>query len=176
MSELAVGSLAGLAANSYVIDVASGSQLTQPGMVLQVVSTTKTDVFSSTSTSFADITGLSVSITPSSTSSKILVLVDIASSHSVASGSAYINLLRDSTDIAQGTGGATLNQTFFFANSQTYEVAHPSTSFLDVPSSTSSLTYKCQVKVASGTVYLNRAGHTANLGFVSSITAMEIAG
>jgi hypothetical protein len=43
------------------------------GKVLQVVSTTKTDTFTTTSTSFTDITGMSVSITPSSASNKILV-------------------------------------------------------------------------------------------------------
>ena len=45
------------------------------GTVLQVVSTAKTDTFESTSTSFTDVTGLSVAITPSSSSNKILVFV-----------------------------------------------------------------------------------------------------
>ncbi len=45
--------------------------------ILQVVSTTKTDTFSAASASFTDITGLSLSITPSSTSSKILVMVSL---------------------------------------------------------------------------------------------------
>ncbi len=45
------------------------------GAVLQVVQTTKTDTFSTTSTSFTDITGMTVNITPSSTSNKVLVLV-----------------------------------------------------------------------------------------------------
>ena len=44
------------------------------GSVIQVASTSKTDPFSTSSTSFVDVTGLSVSITPTSTSSKILVL------------------------------------------------------------------------------------------------------
>lgn len=49
------------------------------GSVLQVVSTAKTDTFSTTSASgtFADITGLSVSITPSSASNKILILAEV---------------------------------------------------------------------------------------------------
>ena len=45
------------------------------GSVLQVVQTVKTDTFATTSTSFVDITGVSVAITPSSTSSKILIQV-----------------------------------------------------------------------------------------------------
>jgi len=47
------------------------------GSVLQVVSTTKTDTFSTTSTTFTDVTGLSVTITPTSSSNQILVLVGI---------------------------------------------------------------------------------------------------
>jgi len=43
--------------------------------VLQVVSATKTDTFSTSSTSFVDVTGLTANITPSSTSSKIMVFV-----------------------------------------------------------------------------------------------------
>jgi len=64
------------------------------GKVLQVVSTTKTDTFSTTNTysgGFADITGLSVAITPSATSSKVLVLVQIY--NSVASNTQFFNLI-----------------------------------------------------------------------------------
>jgi len=49
------------------------------GSVIQVQSTTKTNTFSTTSTSFTDVTGLSVSITPISTSSKILVIYSLPS-------------------------------------------------------------------------------------------------
>jgi hypothetical protein len=45
------------------------------GSVLQVVSTVKTDTFTTVSSSYVDVTGLSVSITPTSATSKILVLV-----------------------------------------------------------------------------------------------------
>ena len=51
------------------------------GKVLQVVSTAKTDTFSTSSTSFTDITGLSVAITPSATSSKILVFLSCTKNH-----------------------------------------------------------------------------------------------
>ena len=92
MSELSVGSLSGLAANSYVIDVAAGSSLDlsagavlPAGSIIQVVSTTKTDTFSTTSTSFSDVTGFSVSITPTSTSSKIMVMASAQVGNSSAS-------------------------------------------------------------------------------------------
>jgi hypothetical protein len=56
------------------VEVFDGSTFGPIGKILQVVSTTKTDVFTTSSGSFTDITGLSVSITPSSTSSKVLIL------------------------------------------------------------------------------------------------------
>ena len=87
MSELSVGSLSGLAANSYVIDVASGSTLdvtnatgTLPaaqlpaGTILQVLEATAATTTTTTSTSAVD-TSLSATITPSSSSSKIFVTV-----------------------------------------------------------------------------------------------------
>ena len=77
------------------------------GKIGQVVSTFKSDAFSSTADGFFDITGLSVSITPSATSSKVLVISDVALS---ASDSASYNIgfkvLRGSTSIGISTAGA----------------------------------------------------------------------
>ena len=50
------------------------------GSVVQTVSATKTDHFSTAETTFQDVTGLSVSITPSSTSNKILVMTNVYAS------------------------------------------------------------------------------------------------
>jgi len=69
----------------------AGTKLTGVGKVLQVVQTFKADSFSSSSTSFTDVTGLSVSITPSSASNKILVLCTVPMSSNV---DAIIQLLR----------------------------------------------------------------------------------
>lgn len=75
------------------------SNLTFPaGHVLQVKSTTKADTWSGTPGNgvFLDITGLSVSITPTSSSSKILVTF----STNVSAGDASttgVRLVRDST-------------------------------------------------------------------------------
>jgi len=177
MSELAVGSLAGLAANSYVIDVASGSQLTQPGMVLQVVSTTKTDAFSTTSTSFTDVTGLSATITPSSTNSKILVIVNTNISSSDENQLA--RLVRDTTAIGSGTSGSSLNGISFITSDipVRYQSSPIGFNYLDSPNTTSSITYKIQVTLAgAGTLYVNRRSLDASFGVSSSITLMEIAG
>jgi len=183
MSELTVGTLSGLAANSYVIDVASGSQLTQPGMVLQVVSTTKTDTFSASITTSSDsaVTGLSASITPSATSSKIMVLVQLnaadnfAPSAAIARGGTLINLgdaagSRNRTSSLQGGGGNDIP-------------VNMSLMYLDSPSTTSSTTYQVHMVNTDSitrTAYVNRSvTDTDNTDFArasSTITLMEIAG
>ena len=175
MSELSLGTLSGLAANSYVIDVAAGSQLTQPGMILQVVSTTKTDEFSTTSTSYVDVTGVSASITPRSTSSKILVSLTVGA---IDTASTSLNLLgrvlRDSTAIGVGSSGDAAG----FALS-TAAGNRPQTavwSFADSPASTSTLTYKFQTRLlTSGTMYVNRPASDSSRA-VTTITLMEVAG
>jgi hypothetical protein len=72
--------------------------------VLQVVQSTKNNVFSTSSATFVDITDLSVSITPSATTSKILVCMSVQTAAG-GGGDALIRLVRDSTAIAEGTSG-----------------------------------------------------------------------
>lgn len=146
------------------------------GKILQVLSTTKNDTFSTSSTSFVDLTGLSVSITPSSTASKILVLVDLHASNSGGEFT-FFNIVRDSTDVAVGTGG-TNNSTasIYRGETMTSAIFPVSTQFLDSPSSTSSLTYKIQMKTSGGTALINRRNADLFAVTVSSITVMEVAG
>jgi hypothetical protein len=185
MSELAVGSLKGLSANSFVIDVASGSSLDlsagavlPAGSVLQVVSTTKTDGFTTTSGSFVDVTGLSATITPLSTNSKILVSYSTLVGCSLADQAAFIQLVRNSTNIALSTAGSTANQTahFYTGITRNFTVGVLAGDFLDSPSTASATTYKLQLRAGGGTASLNRGGDTAAMGAVSTITLMEIAG
>ena len=103
MSELSVGSLSGLAANSYVIDVASGSSLDlssgavlPAGSVLQVVESTSTSIVTTTSNTFQS-TGLTASITPSATSSKVLVFTSCSFSHASAAASCIATIFRGTT-------------------------------------------------------------------------------
>ena len=141
------------------------------GKVLQVVSTAKTDTFSTTATysgGFADITGLSVAITPSATSSKVLVLVQIY--NSVGSNTQFFNLIRGSTNLLQ-PGSGSLKATI----GNDHSMGNVSITFLDSPSSTSETTYKvATAREASGTVYVNRRQDSANHTGSSTITAIEI--
>jgi hypothetical protein len=150
------------------------------GSVLQVVSTTKTDVFSTSTTgSYVDVTGLSVSITPTSSSSKILVMVTM---NGVASDNSGARLLRGSTVIAVGdAGGSRIQGTmsdFYLNNSGNSQKSFAKT-FLDSPATTSSTTYKIQVQTPSGTFYVNSGNgdgdNIYNTRTISTITLMEIA-
>jgi hypothetical protein len=159
------------------------------GAVLQVVSTTKNDAFTTTSATPVDVTGLSATITPISATSKILASVSIAfgGNNDIYP---YVLLVRNGTSIATGTG-ATGNQLNVFMggyftaiSSMIFRVHQFSNNFLDSPATTSALTYKIQLanpyQVVSSTAYINRQDNTSDSAFIqfptSSITLMEIAG
>jgi hypothetical protein len=137
------------------------------GKIGQVVSVTHTADQTSTSTSFADVTNLNASITPSATTSKILVLTDIefyvAGSSQGING--FLKVVRGSTDIVQrrsqsysqdGTGVEYENQVSF--------------AYLDSPNTTSSTTYKIQFRLGAGSsVSINHSSDKTG-----SITLMEV--
>ena len=175
------------AATGSNVSIASGNVLQAPGHVLQVKSAAFTDVLAiSSADTRTDITNLSLSITPSSTSSKILVNTHISygGTNNNLYASAY--LMRDSTDIGVNTTatGSQFNISFGMeltgqAN-ETYKLRNSSMTFLDSPSTTSAITYKVQGKLdANGTLYINRPGVDANADYgsrgISTLTVMEIA-
>ena len=152
--------------------------------VLQVISgTPKTDTFTTTSGSYVDVTGLSVTITPTSATSTILVLFQVNGSQEVGAGRAYLKLLRNSTVIDAGdvAGSRTPALGGFSAIDQSITSTPVSGSFLDSPATTSSTTYKIQVAMAagSGTAYINRtmqdADNANQIRMASTIIVMEIA-
>jgi len=173
-------------ASGATITIPSGATITNSGTatgfgkVLQVVSTTKTDTFSSSSTgSWVDITGLSLSITPSSTLSKIFISFSVQQGSS-SNGYANLRLERNGTAVGIGdAAGSRLQATTNFRNTLTASQVCWVNEFLDSPSSTSALTYKLQVfNETIGTWYVNRSSQDTNNTqqgrTVSTITAMEI--
>jgi len=171
-------------------DAADGTILTttnpKAGNIIQVVQTLKTDAFTTTSSSLVDVTGMSVDITPTSTSSKILVQVHLGISGGAQYSYAHYVLLRGSTQIGIGTGATGSNQTniSFGTNWNTPNeyIGHAASfQFLDSPSTTSATTYKLQVKsgYASKALYVNRVhasyDETYNAKTASTITVMEVA-
>ena len=159
------------------------------GKVGQVVQTNKVDTFSSSSTSLIDITGLTASITPTATSSKILVNLRI--SYSMGDGhntGMILRLLRGSTVISGGTAtsnrpSALMRYNFATAGNGYYSLLYStgdvSTNFLDSPSSTDAQVYKIQGKVdGSNSLHINRTGYDDNSANYprtnSTITLTEI--
>lgn len=150
------------------------------GAVAQVKSTTKTDTFTTTSSSFTDITGLSVSITPTSASNKILVVFAANVGTDPASTAAGIRLLRDSTAIAIGdTAGSRYRTTSATIINNANQMATVAMTFLDSPATTSATTYKLQAVAVSGTTIginrgVNDGDSSAIPRAVSSITVFEV--
>ena len=102
MSTLTVQNIQGSSSSGNKIQVASGHVLNAPGHILQIVQGTKTDTFTSNSqTTFVDI-GLSVAITPSSASSKVLIAYRVCTSMIAGGYSCALILVRGSTNIALG--------------------------------------------------------------------------
>ena len=167
----AVGNITLPTANTSILNSSGRKILNQTGGVLQVVNTIKTNQFTTTSGTPVDVTGLSAAITPSSTSSKVLVIAWVVISTSGGGGDGYARLMRDSTSIGNGDDG-------YFGQSagQDYFAGHSKPiTYLDSPASTSSLTYKIQVWGAN-TSYVNGRGYDGSFRTSSGITLMEIAG
>lgn len=141
------------------------------GKVLQVVTATDSTARNTNSTSFVTASNtLSVSITPSATSSKVFVVVNTTAYNNNSGKSMGLSIYRDSSDLGNGTWG--MINSYDTNTSGQRTIGQPtSMSVLDSPSSTSSLTYQVYVKTESGgEVYFNYANIKA------SITAFEIAG
>ena len=164
---------------------ADGTLLTttnpKAGNIIQVVSATKTDDFSTSSTSFVAITGLSVSITPTSTSNKILVYFSVDGSNtSSGAASAIAAIFKDGSnylgsDIGNRPRGWQLAN---YGDKNTGE--NISFQFLDSPSTTSQITYDVRIKAQAQTATVNMSGSDNNVsdyGYRSAsvITAMEVA-
>lgn len=143
------------------------------GKILQVAQATSTTQTYTTSTTYADATGLTVNITPSATTSKVLIMACVqlytGTNNSIDAGLTIVRsgttVFTDASTASIGIGTA-LNQTRM-----------ETIMYLDSPSSISALTYKIQVARTSyagsydGGVYVNRF----NPGNISSITVFEVA-
>ena len=150
------------------------------GAVLQVVSTSTTtktvlSAGSASQTIFYDIAGLSIAITPTSTSSKILVSATVSFGNKTNAYSAYLGLYRGSTRINSGQADAG------FRTSMANQLTTSTFSALDSPNTLSSTTYSVKGCNSGGNVYpayINQSedDNAYELDMVSTITLQEIAG
>lgn len=156
------------------------------GTVLQVVSASKTDAqsYAPAGNTWVDITGLSVSITPTSATSKILVFHSVNAGNGADGGHISIRTVRDSTPIgiADASGSRPRSSSIAINTTAGGQQLTACNMFLDSPATTSAITYKIQglVNAVGGTAYVNYTSrNTDNAGYdglgVSNITVMEIA-
>ena len=146
------------------------------GGIVQVKCTTKQDKFDTTSTSFTDITGLSVSITPKFSTSKMLVTVHVFAS---CEDAAVLKLFFDSTAVGNGT------ESNVDSNSEGFAMVRQDDGnlgsgygiqVLHTPGDTSSHTYKVQGRATNSSYALgiNRRIDNENYSLSSSISVMEV--
>ena len=152
------------------------------GGIIQIKQTIKKDQFTTTSVvssgGYVDITGLSVTITPTRSDSKILVKAVIYNSNANAVN--FFRLLRGSTFIEQPSGtsssGASYNaHAFAYYNADNWQDS-TIIEILDSPGTDSATTYKVQGGVTSSTLTVNKFYGTSNYYGISTITAMEVSG
>jgi len=170
MSTLNVKNLQGIYPDNRVT-VPSGHKLYAPGHVLQVVQYQFTGQVSTTSTSFVDATGFAASITPSSTSSKVLVNLSSSPYASAACQMEY-RILRNGIDPASITSGRMWSGCYSPASGVTY--AHD-VKFLDSPGTTAVITYQVQFRQrATATMTIGKDWNGDQAG-LHTLVLMEIA-
>jgi hypothetical protein len=148
------------------------------GKVLQVVQTVVTAATASTTSgTLADITGMSVSITPSATTSKILVIAQVHTNGTNGAGYSLM-LLRGSTAIYQGDAASSRSRATAGGIVFAEMLKNDTIVYYDSPATTSATTYKMQWRISSGTLYLNRTLTDTDSAtyprVASTITVLEI--
>ena len=155
-----------------------GLSIGASGGIIQIVSSTKTDTNSTGSTSYVD-TGLTASITPSSTNNKIYIVSSIYWSHT-GGPAMVLNLVRGSTNISQPSVTSGLHAGTVAAWVNERSLSSHTITFLDSPSFTlgDTLTYKIQWKSSNGqTIYLNQYAVTnTQYHGTSTISLFEVSG
>jgi hypothetical protein len=142
------------------------------GKVLQVVHIQTTTQDSTSSTTFSD-TSITATITPSATSSKVLILMNTfcAKTAGSADNRLLMRLLRGATDLSSGLAYGSFTADYgFFQASATRFYGTLAYNYLDSPSTTSATTYKIQLKNGSATAEVQTSAGNAP----STMTLLEI--
>ena len=149
-----------------------GAPTSGGGGVIQVVSATKTDTQTFSSSGNHDITGLSVTITPKFATSKMLVMYTVNVGPTEGGYSAGVTIVRDSTEIFIGDAAGNRRQVSTFTSiSNTgggtdYNMVNANGQHLDSPNTTSAVTYKMQA--------YNSGNWSSNGMYSPSLIAMEV--
>ena len=160
----------------------------QAGGISQVIQVVKSDTGSWSASNTSPVaTGLSATITPSATSSKVLIQYMINLGYGAGQAQDFLHLFRGSTEINQGDASASRKRAHnvwggsYAGNKEDYMSHTYNGVFLDSPSTTSATTYslKHTDAVNSGTYYINRSNRDYNAAgydprFVSNMILMEV--
>jgi len=165
------------------IQAPTGYNLAMPaGHILQVKQSTFADDAATNSDNWQDIP-LSVAITPSSTSSKILVQANIwIGVNDNGQYGTFVQVLRGSTQINMGNAEGSRPRVMgaAYSDDHDYDIWNVTCNYLDSPNTTSATTYKAQFRSgwANHEAYINRSGHDGNNAggarTMSTITVMEV--
>jgi len=175
---------------TLTLPTTSGTILTNSsvGTVLQVASAYKTDtqIISSAVPTFVDVTGLSVTLTPTSSSSKFLCIWTVTAANGADQSHGYFRLVRNGTAIglADTAGSRTSASSSIVNTSIAGQTLTSSNTFLDSPSTTSAVTYKITSAnngAGSSNTLINRSSRDTDSAnndgrSTSSLTVLEIAG
>ena len=180
------GTVTGISVGGLPDGIVDGDTLASGvgGKILQVKQALKTDVFSTSSTSFTDITGLSVDITPSASSSKILVSFDVAVGHDAATQHT-VQLVRQVSSSDTIINPVAYNQgTTLQYNSYSNDAAELgwdreklTYQCIDSPATTAAVNYRLRTYIysASKIQYINRCHNSSNATGTSTLIVMEVA-
>ena len=151
-----------------------------PGHVVQVVSATKTDTYTTSSSTPVAVPSLSVSITPKYSTSKVLVRVVFNTGGDTSTSNCDYYIYRDGAVISGAIGDASGSEQRSAAHidpSATRMQYNETIEYLDSPATTSATTYQLYMRTQGYTFYINRGSYQdGNTGVtISTITAMEIA-
>ena len=186
MSRLVTNAIRSTAASSDAITIDSAGVPSFPNGgvgVIQVISTIKTNTFSTSVFGYTNITGLSVSITPTSSSNKIIIIVHLTGAGTQSHTRVGYRVFKDGTT-AVGSGDSAGNRITGFGAiyhpSDQHSVATVSAIVQDTPNDTNAHTYQVQTSNLSNSAsnYINRSESDSNnyysMRSCSSITVMEV--
>ena len=179
---LSVGGLGSGVVNASSLAANSVTASAMPvGSILQVKNFIKKDRDDfSTSSSFA-ATGMSVTITPSSTSNKFLILANLLLGNS-GNNSTQIKLYRGTSEITAANSTGVTNKSFIWTyipqsgDNPTYMNMHTGGGYEHDIQDTNSHEFNLYINSFNTTAYINRRGYSADYGGTSSLTVMEIKG
>jgi hypothetical protein len=173
------GTIGGLTAGGLPDGTVTRDDLatTAKGSILQVVQSTKTDHVSFASQSYAN-SGLTVTLTPSSSSSKILCLAQVNVSWDYTESKAGVSLFRDSTKLHFGDAYGTRSRDthYIYLGTNNFSPWPLPITYLDTPNTTSSVEYTVKIRKLdpNGTIYLNRATDVYDNTVIFSTTASSL--